>query len=121
MLSSTEPVTNAHSSSLNAGPLRLLQRLAKILSHHTETPENCWFLIWEGYNLTQQTKESASIVVPLARTMHVLGGPRGTDSETFSSETFPAPLWWIPNDQKSCVGNDIYSRSVFIGGTFAAI
>lgn len=96
-------------------------RLAKILSHHTETPENCWFLIWEGYNLTQQTKESASIVVPLARTMHVLGGPRGTDSETFSSETFPAPLWWIPNDQKSCVGNDIYSRSVFIGGTFAAI
>lgn len=53
--------------------------------------------------------------------MHVLGGQLGTDSETFSSEILPAPLWWIPNDQKWCVGNDIYSRSVFIGGTFAAI
>lgn len=96
-------------------------RLAIALSHHTETPEDCWFLLWDGYNLTEQTKDSATVVVPLARTMHVLSGSLKTDAKTHSSATLPAPLWWIPNDQKWCVGNDIYSRSVFFGGTFAAI
>lgn len=93
--------------------------LAKVLSRHTETPDDCWFLTWDGYNLSQQVRGAATIVVPFERTMHVLGGSLKTDPSALTS--IAVPLWWIPNDHKWCVGNDIYSRSVFIGGSFAAI
>ncbi|WP_024821116.1 hypothetical protein [Arthrobacter sp. 31Y] len=93
--------------------------LAKLLSRHTETPDDCWFLTWDGYNLSSQERGAATVVVPLERTMHVLRGSLNADPAAVSSRA--EPLWWIPNDRKWCVGNDIYARSVFVGGSFAAI
>jgi hypothetical protein len=99
-------------------------RLAQLLATRTTTPDECFFLVWEGYGgLRPEVRTAATVdVPPSSRRMHILSG-RVTDAAE-SIETVPSgrpsgrsPMWWIPGDGAWCVGNDIYGRSVFVGGS----
>jgi hypothetical protein len=103
-------------------------RLAQLLATRTTTPDECFFLVWDGYGgLRPEVRTAATVeVAPHSRRMHILSG-RVTDA-TQSIETVPSghplgrsPMWWIPGDGAWCVGNDIYGRSVFVGGTAEAV
>lgn len=100
-------------------------RLAEILARHTTTPDHCYFLSWAGYSYPRQDLgpgTAATITLYPGRTMYILGGT--VHDATDSIVQPPArrlPLWWIPADRAWCVGNDLYGRSVFIGGDAATI
>jgi hypothetical protein len=103
-------------------------RLADLLATRTTTPHECFFLVWEGYGgLRPDVKTAITVDVGgESRRMHVLSG-RVSDA-TESIETVPSgdpsgrsPMWWIPSDGAWCVGNDIYGRSVFVGGSAETI
>jgi hypothetical protein len=90
----------------------------------TATPNDCLFLVWEGYAGLRPDVETAATleVAPDSRRMHILSG-RVADA-TESIEVAPSrrlPMWWIPRDGAWCVGNDIYGRSVFVGGSTETI
>ena len=102
----------------------IAKRLAQLLTIRTATPDECYFLVWEGYAGLHPDVETAATVTlaPASRRMYILGG-RVIDA-TESIETFPSqrlPIWWIPRDGAWSVGNDIYGRSVFVGGSAEAI
>ncbi|MCU1403311.1 MAG: hypothetical protein JWM70_1635 [Microbacteriaceae bacterium] len=99
-------------------------RLAQLLMTRTATPDECYFLVWDGYGGLRLDLQTAVTVDlgPELRRMYILSG-RVADA-TESIETVPSghplgrsPMWWIPSDGAWCVGNDIYGRSVFVGGT----
>lgn len=98
---------------------RLISRLSKGAKRSTE----CLFLVWEGYSdLKSQVRSAPVIVNGLGRGLHVLRGPLELALE--SIEDHPAgrlPLNWLPLDGAWCVTNDVYARSVFIGGSASLI
>jgi hypothetical protein len=103
-------------------------RLSQLLATRTATPDSCFFLVWEGYGgLRPDVRSAAAIEIgPIPRRMHILSG-RTVDA-TESIEAVPmgrpsgrSPMWWIPSDGAWCVGNDIYGRSVFVGGSAETI
>jgi hypothetical protein len=58
----------------------------------------------------------------LLRRMHILTGRVTDATESVVAEPFQRlPIWWIPRDGAWCVGNDIYGRSVFVGGSAETI
>jgi hypothetical protein len=99
-------------------------RLAQVLRSHTATPEDCFFLVWEGYaGLLPVVRSAATIqIAPHARRMHILKGQVEDATESIQSlPTLRLPMWWIPQDGAWCVGNDIYGRSVFVGASAETI
>ncbi len=80
-------------------------------------------LVWEGYcDLRSEIRTSPTIVNGLGRELHVFRGPLELALE--SVEDHPSgrlPVNWLPLDGAWCVANDIYARSVFLGGSVALI
>lgn len=94
-------------------------RLADHLKTRTGTPDDCYFLVWEGYaGLRAELAEAVTIdLARFSRRMHVLKG--NVDDASESVETGPfsrLPMWWVPADGVRWVGNDLYGRSVFVAG-----
>jgi hypothetical protein len=99
-------------------------RLAQLLAARTTTPDECFFLVWEGYGaLRPEVRTAATVdIAPSSRRMHILGGRLTDASESIETPPFRrSPMWWIPSDGAWCVGNDIYGRSVFVGGSAETI
>jgi len=98
--------------------------LAGLLSRHTFPPGECYFLVWEGSaGLRPWVAGAASILVaPNARRMHVLAGALDDAPESPTEDSrHCSPLWWIAADGSWCVGNDLYGRSVYVGGDLALV
>ncbi|MDQ1598233.1 MAG: hypothetical protein QOI70_1657 [Microbacteriaceae bacterium] len=99
-------------------------RLAQLLTTRTATPDECFFLVWEGYaGLRPEVRTAAMFdLASLSRRMHILSGRVTDATESVVAEPFQRlPIWWIPRDGAWCVGNDIYGRSVFVGGSAETI
>lgn len=91
--------------------------LSGILSRHTGTAERVAYLAWEGYaDLDERYRSAGTVWAPYGRKMHLLQGTLAEASSAASAHQ-DAPLWWVPSDGSWCVGNDIYARSVYVGGS----
>lgn len=97
-------------------------RLVKILSPHTSSPLDCFFLVWEGYaGLREDFRRAPTVTITPSRRMHVLHGTLQDGTESIEESFRRLPMWWLPADNAWCLGNDIYGRSVYIGGTSETI
>lgn len=101
--------------------------LVRLLEPRTTTPDRCVFLVWEGYaDLRQMVVAAPTVTLGFEhRTMHVLHGAVDDALETVEDGGLSRlPLWWLPLDGAWSVGNDLYGRSVYVGGsqdTIAAV
>ena len=97
--------------------------LARILRHHTTTPAECSFLVWEGYAVIRDDLLPAvTIELTPGRPMLVLSGDLDDGAESFEETPWcRTAQWWIPADGAWLVGNDIYGMSVYVAGTANAI
>jgi hypothetical protein len=96
--------------------------LAPVLLRHTQTPRRVYYLAWEGYaDINDDYRASETVRASYGRNMHVLEGTVQEASSPMVKGLSGAPLWWIPADGAWCVGNDIYARSVYVGGAPSCI
>jgi hypothetical protein len=96
--------------------------LASILGSRTSTPDSVYYLAWEGYSsLSEDYRSAPTVVASCGRVMHVLHGSIDDYSAAALAGLGGAPLWWLPADGAWAVGNDIYARSVYVGGSAACI
>lgn len=97
-------------------------RLAEILAPHTATPLDCFFLVWEGYaGLREDVRRAPTVAITPFSRMHVLQGTLQDGTESIEESFQRLPMWWLPADRAWCLGNDMYGRSVYMGGTSKAI
>ena len=103
------------------------EALVAVLARFTATAQECFFAIWEGYDLPLPT---VAKTVPMPqREMQLLTGPltqAGQASrvgqvsmETTAWEQSPS-LWW-PADRAWCVATDVDLMSTYVGGSRACI
>lgn len=99
------------------------ERLVSRLSRGAKPSVECLFLVWEGYSdLKSRIRTSPIIVNGLGRALHVFRGPLEAALESIEDHpTGRLPMNWLPLDGAWCVANDLYARSVFIGGSVSLI
>lgn len=97
--------------------------LARVLSSFTDTPDQAYFCLWEGFGLaeTRAWEDRPMRVRITNRAYHLLTGPVST------APTLPAPvewrcasLWW-PHDRAWLVATDIDGYSTYLGACQPAI
>lgn len=94
--------------------------LVGFLRPRTSTPDQCVFLVWEGYARLAAQAATAPVVSvpPYARQMHVLVGDVEDALENLDEPPGERhPVWWLPADRAWSVCGDIYGRSVYVGAT----
>lgn len=97
----------------------LASELAAVLSRHTGAGP-WWSAIWVGYAENAGLSEtSPTIVLPPDRAMLVRQINAATFDHRPKDQRLPIRFW--PDDHAWCVGADIYSRSILIGGSQACI
>ena len=109
--------------------------LADFLAKFTDTPEHCFFAVWEGYG--QFTPGAMAIlsasggepqfppeeVVTAARLRGVgrdyvlYAGPLSAVTSFFVDFWNDSPSIWWPEDQEWCIATDIDLNSTYVGGT----
>ncbi|BCW08608.1 hypothetical protein [Arthrobacter sp. NtRootA1] len=95
--------------------------LLAILSRHTSS-EEATFLAWEGYSgLKDEVVRSPTVTAGLGRVMHVRHGALSLALDPIDSPPNRLAMTWLPDDGAWFVGNDIYARSVFVGGSAECI
>lgn len=78
--------------------------------------------LWEGYADSAPFASAPSVTLPPARRFLLLRSPAAASSETLDGATNGRrPTRWWPDDRSWIVGADIYSRSVMVAGSAAAI
>jgi hypothetical protein len=96
--------------------------LASVLGEHTHDPDSVYFLAWEGYaDLNDAYRDSDTSLGSDGRQMHVLHGSLADVGPSVTTREADMPLWWIAGDGSWAVGNDIYARSVYVGGSAECI
>jgi hypothetical protein len=95
------------------------ERLIETLRTHTQTPDRCWFAIWEGWaDLTSYWRDAPTFSIP-GRTLHLL---EGTTTDVFVNlGSIPwryrsANMWW-PDDRAWCVSSEIDFSWTYVGGS----
>jgi len=116
-------------------PQHTVKALADVLAEHTQTPDQCWFAVWEGYGglpyLGSLRPQRLSIP---GRSMIVLTGPLASmPPEAFDEgwyrlgpalrqpHDYRSPSLWWPEDRAWCVGTDVDLNSTYIGGSTGCI
>lgn len=117
-------------------PVDRTSALASVLRDATETPDLCYFAVWDGYGEPSFTyfvgKGAAptpgkprrrrfhepALVLP-ARQYHVFSGPlaAATTSMSRSSLGYQSPNLWWPADHAWCVASEIDLDETFVGGS----
>jgi hypothetical protein len=92
--------------------------LANILAAETRTPEQCAFALWTGYAEIAIPQPSVRITLNPQRDLILFTGHVATGADPSRRRR---PVNWRPADRAWALGNDIYSRSVFVGGTSTTI
>lgn len=101
--------------------LGVAKRLITLLSEHTQS-SRCAYFAWEGYSsLADRVRVSPRITNGMQRTMYVLHGVLEDALKPIDSPANRIAMNWLPEDASWFVGNDIYARSVFIGGSVEAV
>ncbi|MDQ0032023.1 hypothetical protein [Arthrobacter bambusae] len=97
-------------------------KLFAILTSFARAQMKCAFLIWEGYgSLRRDIRLAPAISNAQGRIMHVHEALLGRAVESIEEPPDRLPMNWLPTDGSWCVANDIFARSVFVGGPAAVI
>lgn len=103
---------------------RQLRDLARVLAPYTETPERCFFGVWEGYgDVRAEWPDAPRLPMPAQRDMILLTGPLSAATTGFVYHEFfgRSPSMWWPEDRAWCVGTDVDDRGSYVGGSQACI
>jgi hypothetical protein len=98
-------------------------RLATILISHTQTPELCWFAVWEGWgDLRIRQDQGPTLSIP-GRNLLLLQGAVGDVLTTLSDAdwSYRSPNLWWPDDRAWCVATEIDFTWSYVGGSSACI
>jgi hypothetical protein len=96
-------------------------QLSTILGKHTKS-STFMFLVWEGYSsLLDEVRGSATITNNQQRVMHIRRGGLHVSLEPIDFPPNRLAMNWLPDDGAWFVGNDVYARSVIVGGSISAI
>jgi hypothetical protein len=104
-------------------PREIAVRLAAILPSHTQTPESCWFAVWEGFGDLRVRESGAPMFSVPERNLFLLQGTVGEVLTTFSEVdwSYRSPNLWWPDDRAWCVATEIDFNWSYIGGSSACI
>ena len=94
--------------------------LTSVLASFTATPEDCYFLVWEGYAGADDYFAGLGaprLAVFANRQLFLLSGALQDACEPFLEDGRRLPNWWWPQGREWCVGNEIYTRSSLVGGS----
>lgn len=97
-------------------PPELARSLVANLSHQTESRQECWFAVWEGWgDLSTEIAHAAIFELPHRR-YHLLVGSIEAAIEPQPRSQRSASIWctW-------CVATGIDLNSTYVGGSFACI
>lgn len=96
--------------------------LIAILKTHTNTPEVCWYGLWEGYDYKLELVKKAPKFSLSGRYYHLLEGALVSHPVSFCDGPFfqSANIFW-PDDRAWCVASEIDFRSTYIAVSEEAI
>ena len=98
----------------------MARALTSVLASFTATPEDCYFLVWEGYAGVDDYfggLGAPKLAMFADRQLFLLSGVLQDACEPFLEGDARLPNWWWPQGREWCVGNEIYTRSLLIGGS----
>ncbi len=115
------------------------QTLIGLLSENTQSPDRCWFCLWDGYGWEHDQGDKAVALSQsqrLARVPNeVLGGPK-VELPGRSYLLYTGPIWqalafalpqgqtpnlWWPADRSWCVASEIDLEWTYVGGSAALV
>ena len=124
-----------------------LYALVEVLSGHTNTTDNCWFCLWDGYGgltpgsaaylgagvaerAAREASESERLQAQYAEAPRVKtegrdyilfsGGLDAADTFIKYPDNQSLNIWW-PGDRAWCVATEIDLQSTYVGGSAACI
>lgn len=103
-------------------PREIAERLAAILPSHTQTPDSCWFGVWDGFGGLRIPRGGVGFSVP-QRDLLLLHG-RVDDVPTTLSVvdwSYQSPNLWWPDDKAWCVATEIDFNWTYVGGSHACV
>ena len=123
----TPPVydLNDYLNELDWGSLPLPERsiLVDVLRSHTNTPDLCWFCLWDGFGDVDFNSVSERVWHP-GRSYALYSGPiemaLAPLGRRASWKTHSPKLWW-PDDRVWIVATEIDYAWTYVGGTSALI
>jgi hypothetical protein len=83
----TQPGIWGIAPEMGSVPVRQRRTLAAILADHTETPEQCWFAVWEGFGDAPFPTDGFPKLQMPHRPMVLFRGPLDAATTSFAS-------WW---------------------------
>ena len=92
--------------------------LAGVLADFTDTPETCWFAMWDGYGVLQMPLQEGPEKIHLTARDYRLfeGSLREISSFQFGSFYQPPNIWW-PDDRAWCVSSEIDLDTTLVGAS----
>jgi len=104
----------------------LPERQAKVLSYilrkYTNTPEECYFAIWDGWNFSGEKPWTEAVLLKLGdRNYYLVKGSIDCAQKSISPLFWQsASLWW-PKDRSWCVATDIDLMCTYVGASIPCI
>lgn len=104
-------------------PREIAERLAAILPSHTQTPQSCWFGVWEGFGDLRNLRLGTAMFSVPNRNLYLLHGTVDDALKSLSRSEwiFLSPNLWWPDDRAWCVATEIDFFWSYVGGSAACI
>ncbi|HHW47478.1 MAG TPA: hypothetical protein GXX14_02540 [Clostridiaceae bacterium] len=104
-------------------PERQAKALTEILCKYTNTPGNCYFAIWDGWNFPNMEKlRNHTVSFQLQdRNYYLMKGDIFAAVNDISSFSLHAPGIWWPEDRTWCVATEVDMMWTYVGGTECCI
>jgi hypothetical protein len=106
--------------------LARVRRALHLLAGHTATPDDCWFLLWEGYSdmeLPAAVRRGPLVELPHRTCALVRGAVADIDgwaADLGLTGTCPPAMAW-PADRSWCLASDVDPHWAGIGASAAAV
>ena len=95
------------------------ERLVELLRPRTETPDECWFAVWDGYGWQSHTDrwDPPRVHLPSRDYLLYAGPIEALASTTLFDEGRQTPNLWWPRDEAWCVASEVDLPWTYVGGT----
>lgn len=102
-------------------PVEVRSVLVTVLERHTQSPDQCWFAIWEGWGGIESVMQGVPTFDLPNRRYYLLEGPIHAAKESVDQGwNNSVSLWW-PNDREWCVATEVDFNTTYVGGSSACI
>ncbi|MFI5801902.1 hypothetical protein [Streptomyces sp. NPDC051561] len=108
-------------------PAPVARLLAAVLSGHTETPERCWYGLWDGYGTYDWDNRVPTFPTPhrdhilLGGALNEVSSPSEPGWQGRGTGYIELPELWWPEDHSWCVGSDTDLKSTYVGSSRACV